>query len=175
MGAGGAVRRVPSGHVPSLAELGVREGVVGKFEGPREVAAQPAVEGVGDDAGGDEAQVVEVGLLGRGERVGVAGGAAVEVGEQRQLTRGVDVAELFRVPQGVQPFEVGQTGHDRASQREDAVRRARGRGASVGQVDAGFHAFVADPVGVASESLVIRQSQLGQADEAARLGAAGGG
>ena len=38
---------------------------------------------------------------------------------------------------------------DRAAQREDTVRRVRSRGAPVREVDAGFQAFVADPIGIA--------------------------
>ena len=60
------------------------------------------------------------------------------------------MSELFGFRQRVQSLEPVQAGDDRAALRDEPVRRARHRGAPIRQVDAGFDAFVSDPIGIAS-------------------------
>ena len=63
MGAGGAIGRGGAGQVFAFTEFGVGEGVIGELERERQVALQSSIEGICDDAGRHEAEVVEIVLL----------------------------------------------------------------------------------------------------------------
>ena len=133
----------------ALAELGRRELGVAELEGDGEVALQSAVERIGEDPGGGQADVVEV--VPHLDR-GAPADHLVQIGEELDVSQGAQGIQLGLVGKVLEQA-VGQ----RAAQGDHLVDAAGvGLGALFAQVHARLDAFIADPVGVVPFDALIR-------------------
>ena len=132
-----------------MAELGRRELGVAELEGDGEVALQSAVERIGEDPGGGQADVVEV--VPHLDR-GAPADHLVQIGEELDVSQGAQGIQLGLVGKVLEQA-VGQ----RAAQGDHLVDAAGvGLGALFAQVHARLDAFIADPVGVVPFDALIR-------------------
>ena len=138
LGPGGGRRR-PAAEL-RLGELGV-----GQLERQGEVAPQASVGGVGEHAGRRGGDIMEQAT--RGGRIGG------EAGEQREVSRRGRGEGLRLIGDALTALEQADPRGGGAAEGGSRLPVGRGqRRPRFLEVDAGFHAFVADPVGEAAET-----------------------
>ena len=147
----GEGRRSPVGV--ALAELGLGEEVIAELESEREIAFQSAVERIGEYACRGQADIVEVLAEIDGATLGDDG---IEAGQEWRLVEPTQHRQFFLFGQ---VFEQA-VGHG-AAQGDELIDVGRGARANFRKVDAGFDAFVANPIGVGAVDIIIGQGDLG--------------